>query len=263
MTSFEDEDWTGAALARVNLTDSSWARVRLNNAKMTRIDLSGVEVRGAAMYGGRLIGMEFSGVEMTGEFDNVTINGVEIGPLVEAELDRRMPDRVKMRPDTVEGFREAWEILSRLWADTIDRARRLPPERLHESVGGEWSFVETLRHLDFAMAAWIDRMVLGDPSPWHPLDLPWDQAPGWPGIPWDRDARPSLDDVLAVRADRIVNFESVLADLTAEQLASTVSCTEPGWPDYQDFSFRDCLWIVVNEHWEHRLYAERDLDALG
>jgi hypothetical protein len=30
---------------------------------------------------------------------NVTINGVDIGPLVEAELDRRRPDRVKMRPE--------------------------------------------------------------------------------------------------------------------------------------------------------------------
>jgi len=25
---------------------------------------------------------------------------------------------------------------------------------------------------------------------------------------------------------------------------------------------RECLLIVLNEEWEHRLYAERDLDAL-
>ncbi|MDT5237478.1 MAG: hypothetical protein QOD36_363 [Mycobacterium sp.] len=36
-----------------------------------------------------------------------------------------------------------------------------------------------------ASAAWVARMVRGTASPWHPLDLPWDEAPGWDGIPWD------------------------------------------------------------------------------
>jgi hypothetical protein len=107
------------------------------------------------------------------------------------ELNRRMPDRARMHPSTAEGFREAWAILERLWADTEHRARTLPPDLLHERVRGEWSFIETLRHLGFASAAWVGRMVLGDPVPWHPLDLPWDEAPGWEGVPWDREARPS------------------------------------------------------------------------
>jgi DinB superfamily len=34
---------------------------------------------------------------------------------------------------------------------------------LHESVGGEWSFIETLRHLVFATDSWIRRAILGDP----------------------------------------------------------------------------------------------------
>jgi hypothetical protein len=25
---------------------------------------------------------------------------------------------------------------------------------------------------------------------------------------------------------------------------------------------RECLLVILNEEWEHRLYAERDLDAL-
>jgi hypothetical protein len=25
---------------------------------------------------------------------------------------------------------------------------------------------------------------------------------------------------------------------------------------------RECLLIILNEEWEHRLYAERDMDAL-
>ena len=85
---------------------------------------------------------------------------------------------------------------------------------MHESVGGEWSFIQTLRHLNFASAAWVGRMVFGDPSPWHPLDLPWDEAPGWEGIPWDREARPTLDEVLAVRRDRQAMVSGVIDALT-------------------------------------------------
>jgi hypothetical protein len=42
-----------------------------------------------------------------------------------------------------------------------------------------------------------------------------------------------------------------------------VSRTEPGWPQLEDFPLRECLLIVLNEEWEHRGYAERDLAAPG
>ena len=82
-------------------------------------------------------------------------------PLVEAELDRRHPDRPRFRPTTADGFREAWDVNERLWESTVERARRLPSELLHESVGGEWSFIQTLRHLAFATESWVGRCILG------------------------------------------------------------------------------------------------------
>src|SRR4029453_19227920 len=91
-------------------------------------------------------------------------------------------------------------------------------------------FIQTLRHLNFASAAWVERMILGTASPWHPLDLPWDEAPGWDGIPWDREAQPSLDEVLMLRRERQATVRRVMASLTDEQLASTVPRTEPGSP---------------------------------
>ncbi len=54
----------------------------------------------------------------------------------------------------------------------------------------------------------------------------------------------------------------VITALTPEQLDETVTLTEPGWPQLEDFPLTQCLFIVVNEEWHHRLYAERDLDAL-
>jgi hypothetical protein len=247
MTELVDQDVTGAHLARVTLR---------------RASMSEVQVRGAWITTTRLRGVELCDVEISGDLQNVVVNGVDIAPLIEAELDRRMPDRSKMRPDDADGFREAWAILQRLWAGTLARARSRPEADLHRSVDDEWSFIQTLRHLSFASAAWVGRMVLGDPSPWHPLDLPWDEAPTWDGIPCDRDAQPPLDQVLAVRQERQVMVGQVIAVLTDEQLASTVSCTEPGWPYLEDFPVQDCLRIVLNEEWQHRLYAERDLAQL-
>jgi hypothetical protein len=68
--------------------------------------------------------------------------------------------------------------------------------------------------------------------------------------------------VLAVRRERQAMVRQVINALTDEQLASTVTRNEPGWPQAEGFPLRECLLIVLNEEWEHRLYAERDLTAL-
>lgn len=252
MASFHDQDLTGARFDRVSLRD----------AQMNSVDLSGLQIRGAAFNGCRMRGVELVDVEINGELQNVIVNGVDIAPLVDAELNRRMPQRAKMRPDDSDGFREAWAILEQLWKSTVARAMTFPTAALHDNVDDEWSFIQTLRHLNFATAAWVGRMVLSNTSPWHPLDLPWDQAPGWDGVPWDREAQPSLDEVLAVRRRRQAMVRQVLETLTDDHLATYVTRSEPGWPRMVNFPLKECLLIVLNEEWQHRLYAERDLDAL-
>jgi DinB superfamily/Pentapeptide repeats (8 copies) len=252
MTEFRDQDLTGAR----------FERVRLRDATMRQIDLTGAQIRGSLLHGTRMRGVEMVNVDIHGELLNVVVNGVDIAPLVEAELDRRMPDRTKMRPEDADGFREAWTILERLWDGTVARAKALPEEALHRGVDDEWSFIQTLRHLNFASNAWVGRMILGNLAPWHRLDLPWDEAEGWDGIPWDREARPSLDEVLTVRRERQAMVRHVIEALTDEQLAADVTRTEPGWPQAENFPLKECLRIVLNEEWEHRLYAERDLTIL-
>ena len=139
----------------------------------------------------------------------------------------------------------------------------MAPELLHERVNGEWSFIETLRHLVFATDAWVRRAILGEPSPWDPLDLPHDEMPGQPSVPRDRGARPSLDEVLALRADRMATVRQVIADLTDEKLAGlTEPVREPGYPEPESFAVRRCLQAILNEEWAHRRYAERDFDSL-
>jgi len=235
----------------------------LRDSRFERVDLRGAQFRSVVMNRVVMRGVELCDVDIYGEIVNLTINGVDIGPLLNAELNRRYPERAKMSPTDPDGFREAWSIVERLWAGTVERARRLDPASLHESVDGEWSFTETLRHLVFATDAWVTRALLGDPAPWDALDLPWDEMPDTPGVPRDRDVRPPLDVVLALRSDRMATVRTVLDGLTAEALDSQTEPVEaPGWPPPRSFPVRECLLILLNEEWEHRLYAERDLDAL-
>jgi uncharacterized damage-inducible protein DinB len=235
----------------------------LRGARFRAVDLRDAEFRGVMFNGTVMRGVELVDVDIHGEVVNLTVNGVDVAPLVQAELDRRYPDRVRMRPADAAGFREAWDVVERLWDQTVARARRLPPELAHASVGGEWSFVETLRHLVFATDAWVRRAILGDPAPWHALDLPWDEMPDTPGVPRDREVRPPLDVVLELRRDRMATVRRLVDGLTDEALAGRTTPVEgPGWPQPRAYPVRECLLVVLNEEWEHRLYAERDLTAL-
>lgn len=246
-----------------DLRGSRFERADLSGAQLHAVDLSGARFRDADLSGVVMRGVELVNVDIYGEIMNVTVNGVEIVPLIEDELDRRSPDRPKMRPEVQAGFAAAWDILERLWDQTVERARQMAPELLHESAGGEWSFIETLRHLVFATDCWIRRAILGDPSPWDPLDLPWDGMPDTPGVPRDRDARPSLDSVLDLRRDRMASVRQVIESQTDASLDDQTEPVEgPGWPPPRSFQVRECLRVILNEEWEHRLYAERDLDAL-
>src|SRR5688572_26653601 len=84
---FEDVDMSGA----------QFRAVRLARARFRDVDLAGVVMRGVVLVD----------AEINGDVRNLTINGVDVGPLVEAELDRRHAERAKMRPTDPAGFREA------------------------------------------------------------------------------------------------------------------------------------------------------------
>ena len=246
-----------------DLRDARFDRTDLTGARLRAVDLTGAQFRGCALSGVVMRGVELANVDISGDIENLVINGVDVGPLIDAELNRRDPERTSMRPSDPAGFRHAWDILERLWAGTVDRARGMAPELLHESVDGEWSFIETLRHLVFATDSWIRRAILGDPSPWDPLGLPWDEMPDTPGVPRDRAARPSLDAVLELRRDRMATVRQVIGGLTGTSLDSRTEPVEgPGWPPPRSFLVRECLLVILNEDWEHRLYAERDLQVL-
>lgn len=149
---FDGDDLRGSRFDRVDLSGAAFFAVDLSNARFRGTDLRGVVMRG----------VELVDAQIDGEIERLLVNGVDVAPFVEAELDRRDPDRPRMRPTDPQGFRDAWDVVERLWEGTVDRTRRLDPQLLHESVDGEWSFIQTLRHL-VATDAWVRRAILGDP----------------------------------------------------------------------------------------------------
>jgi uncharacterized damage-inducible protein DinB len=245
-----------------DLSSPTFEHTRLRDAHFSWIDLAGAWVRHAGVRGVRMRGVELADVQIDGELENVVINGVDIGPLVEAEMVRQDPDYAKMKPQSAAEFREAWDTLERRWAATVERARSLEPALLHERVEDEWSFIETLRHLCYATDAWINRVYLGNADPWSPSTCR-STPSGTCSGPTTRTSAPTLDEVLALRADRQATVRRVFVALTDADLDGHTAPVEGnGWPPPDSYPVAEALSIVVNEEWHHRRFAERDLAVL-
>jgi hypothetical protein len=162
---------------------------------------------------------------------------------------------------TADDLRAVWAEVELLWADTVAGARRLPEQALHERVDDEWSFVETLRHLVFAIDVWVGRMLRAEPDAFHPLGLPPTDYPqsGAAELGIDLAARPSLDEVVAVHAERATRMREAVGSVTDEQLDQIrTAVPAPAWGE-ESHTVRACLRVVLNEHIAHRRFALRDL----
>jgi DinB superfamily/Pentapeptide repeats (8 copies) len=235
MTEFEDVDLSGAQFREVNLTGAQFEGANLTNVKMSDVWLVNTEIDGM------LVG--------------VKINGVDVTAYVSAELARIDPERALLQPTDPEGMRAAWSAVSSRWDATIERAQQLPEEVLHESVNGEFSFVQTLRHLVFATDKWFTVPILGDE--FDPIGLPNTGSLDFPFPGIDLDADPSFADALAVRRDRGARLAKYLVDLEPAELGETKTVFENGAAPLQG-----CLHVVFEEEIAHLGYATRDLDAL-
>jgi hypothetical protein len=227
-------------------------------------DLTGVEFRECDLTRARFVGVVMQDAEIDGLVSNLVVNGVEVMPYVEAELDRRHPVRLLIRSDEPTDLREAWRQLRDDWTKTAERVRSMPTGSEHQGVDGEWSMVETLRHLVFVHDSWFRRCVLGLTEPFTAMGLgPPLPDQGEQGL--DRSARPSLDDVLSVRDRQAAEIAAWLAEVTPEDLAQPAPVPDDDrWPPYaRGRSVRKCLGTVLNEEWEHHRFCVRDLDKLS
>jgi DinB superfamily/Pentapeptide repeats (8 copies) len=245
-------------------------------ATFTRSDeLKGAEFVNADLRGARFVGADLSGVVMRavdvfgadidapwlfeGE-SSLHINGVDVIPLVEAELNRRFPGRSQRRAADPDGLRAAWAMLERTWAAMLERVAAMPAGTVDVSVGGEWSFAQTLRHLVLATDMWLGRAILEIEQPFHPIGR-LDAGTAHDGFDTSifTAVTPSYAEVLEVRAGRVAMVRDFLATVTPEVLAATRR--NPHAPDHQE-TVLSCLHVILHEEWEHHRYAVRDLDAI-
>jgi DinB superfamily/Pentapeptide repeats (8 copies) len=234
---------------------------------MTRFedqDLTGAEFRECDLTGARLIGVVMKDAVIDGLVENLVVNGVEVTSYVEAELDRRHPVRLLIRSVDPVDLREAHRQLRATWAATVHELREMPPGSEQRRVGGEWSAVETLRHLVFVHDSWFRRCCLGSTQPFTAIGLASDLVPDQEEQGLDRAAVVGLEEVLAVRDAQAAELQGWLETVTSDQLSAPAPIpTGPGWPPYaRGRSVLECLHVVLNEEWEHHGFCLRDLDLL-
>jgi hypothetical protein len=126
-----------ADFIRADLRGSRFERVDLSGAQLRSVDLTDARFRSVDLRGVVMRGVELLNIDIHGEIEDLTINGVDIGPLVAAELNRRYPHRSKMRPTDPAGFLEAWDILERLWGETQRSSPGTGRGPGPEALGGE------------------------------------------------------------------------------------------------------------------------------
>src|SRR5690242_13224742 len=169
-------------------------------------DLTGAEFRECDLSRARMVGVVMQDAEIDGLVTNLVVNGIEVMAYVEAELDRRHPVRLLMRSDDPGDLQEGWRVLRGDWAATVGRLRATPGVE-HRSVNGEWSAVQTMRHLVFVHDSWFRRCVLGSTALFTPMGLASDFVPDQAEQGLDLAADPTLDEVVAVREQQATELE--------------------------------------------------------
>ncbi len=229
---FEGKDFSDAVFWGVDLTNATLRDVNFTGARMKNVWLVDVDIDGLV--------------------DRLVVNGVDVTEFVN-QHDSWYPLRGMLRPTDIAGVSAVLDALDAEWAATIERAGALTDAQLHESVGGEWSFVETQQHLVFGVDKWFTAPLLGEAT-FHAIGLPntGSRDFGWRGL--DLDARPSLDQVLAVRNEQSAQLRAFVDGLSVDEFTREADVLENG-----TVPLIECLYTVFEESFEHHRYALRDL----
>ncbi len=251
-----------------DLKDATFTGANLRGARFVESDLSGVVMRGVEMDGA-----DIDAPWLLDDENSLRVNGVDVGPFVDAELNRRFPGRSERRAADPDGLRAAWAALERTWAATLDRVAAMPEGTVDVSVAGEWSFAQTLRHLVLATDMWLGKAILQLEQPFHPLGL-LDTGTAQDGedptsstAPTERaeqteqtEQTDAYSKILEARAGRVAMVRDFLATVTPEDL--TAERANPHAPQYPE-TVLSCLHTILEEEWEHHRYAVRDLDLVA
>lgn len=240
-TNSDSSDFAGATFVKTSFKGATVRFSDVSGMTMRSVDVDGLDIDSHDLFFGTLL-----------------VNGVDVVPFVEAELNRRFPGRELQKAQTPEGLREAWEAVQAAWRTTVADT---PLELVDAHVEHEWSLAQTLRHLVLATDAWLGGGIQRLEQPFHELGQIFTGADemGFDMSIFRADP-PSYDEILAVRAEHQQQVTDFLATVTPDQLA------EPrdnpwGGGDWHP-TVGDCVRVILEEEWAHLRYIRRDLALL-
>ena len=241
MTTHSGSDFEGASFVRASFKNATVRFSDVSGMTMRGVDVDGLDIDSHDLFVGRLI-----------------VNGVDVVPLVDAELDRQFPGRELQKAQTPEGLREGWVAVQAAWQETVTST---PPELRDAHVEDEWSLAQTLRHLVLATDAWLRGGIMRIEQPFHEVGL---LFTGGDQMGFDtsifRTDPPPFDEVLAVRAERQRLVTDFLATVTPDLLAE--ERPDPWGFDWSP-TVGDCVRVILEEEWAHLRYVRRDLALLA
>ena len=231
---------------------ATFVRASFKGAKVRFSDVSGVTMRAVDVDG-----LDIDSHDLF--FGHLYVNGVDVVPLVDAELNRQFPGRELQKAGTPEGLREGWVAVQAAWRETVEDT---PPELRDSHVEDEWSLAQTLRHLVLATDAWLRGGILRMEQPFHEIGQIFTGAAemGFDTSVFRTD-EPTWDEILAVRAERQQLVTDFLATVTPEQLAEERDDPWGGGGEWHP-TVGDCVRVILEEEWAHLRYVRRDLALL-
>jgi hypothetical protein len=138
---------------------------------------------------------------------------------------------------------------------TLQRAATFSEDELRAGVNGEWSTVESLRHVVLVVDLWVSKTILGEADPFHPMALPPSFMPSkLPGTSIDPDARPGFAEASDTVRDRVKTVQAYLDGLTPDDLARAV-------PAHAQ-TVGGALNVLFGELKAHNFFINRDLDIV-
>ncbi|WP_035932785.1 DinB family protein [Knoellia aerolata] len=230
-------------------------------ATFVNVSFKGATLRFADVSGVTMRGVDVDGLDIDSHdlfFGSLVVNGVDVVPLVDAELNRRFPGRELQKARTPEGLRAGWGAVQAAWQTTV---LDTPPDLVDAHIEDEWSLAQTLRHLILATDAWLRGGILRMQQPFHEIGQIFTGADEM-GFDMSifRAEPPTYAEILAVRAERQRLVTDFLVTVTPELLAEE---REDPWGrgDWRP-SVGDCLRVILEEEWAHLRSIRRDLDRL-
>lgn len=148
-TYFGTKEFEGATFVAASFKGATFRFSNVSGVSMRGVDVDGLDIDSHDLF-----------------FGSLFVNGVDVVPLVDAELNRQFPGRELQKAQMRKGLREGWNVEQFAWQETVTGT---PLDLVDAHVEDEWSLSQTLRHLILATDAWLRGGILPKEQPFHEI----------------------------------------------------------------------------------------------